>query len=149
MFGRKKVYDFYVGGPMRGYPNLNKGMFSLVSHLLRSKGFSVWSPSEHTSYLKLSFAQCMTVDLNIIITNCKKIALLPGWRDSLGANMEVFCSLATGKEAVEVILNEDKTDFDLVPFDMSRYRLPYGLGESRQFDPHKCELDSFQEKDND
>lgn len=136
-------YDFYVGGPMRGYPNLNKGMFSLIAHLLRSKGFTVWSPAEHDSYLKLSFAQCMTVDLKKVIFGCRKIALLPGWRESLGANMEVFSAFACGKDAFEVLMNDDKTDFELMSVDLSKYRLPYQLGETRQFDPHKCDLDSF------
>lgn len=149
MFGwRKKTYDFYIGGPMRGYRELNKSMFALVSYMLRSKGFTVWSPSEHDSYLKRSFAQCMTVDLNVIINSCRKIVLLPGWRDSLGANMEVFVAFSCGKEAFQVVMNEDNTDFDLFPFDPSRYRLPYQVGETRQFDPHLCELDSFQEKSN-
>jgi len=145
MFGKNKKYDFYLGGPMRGYPELNKKMFALAAHMLRSKGFSVWSPSEHNSYLKLSFAQCMTTDLNAVINECKKIALLPGWRNSLGANMEALSAFACGKEAVEVVPNEDKTDIDLAPLDLSQYRLPYQTGESRQFDPHKCALDSFQQ----
>lgn len=141
----EKSCDFYLGGPMRSYPNLNKGMFSLVTHLLRSKGFTVWSPAEHDSYLKLSFAQCMTVDLNMVINQCKKIALLPGWESSLGANMEMFSAFACGKEAVVVVMNADGTDFDLLPFDPSNYRLPYKDGETRQFDPHKCGLHSFEE----
>ncbi len=144
MFGRKKKYDFYIAGPMRGYKELNKPMFAMVAHLLRTKGFTVWSPSEHDSYLKLSFAQCMTADLNAVINQCRKIALLPGWRDSLGANMEAFAAFAVGKEAVEVVPNEDKTDFELVPFNPSEYRLPYQTGETRQFNPHKCNLDSFE-----
>ncbi len=146
-FVRKRVqYDFYVGGPMRGYPDLNKKMFALVSRLLRSKKFTVWSPSEHESYLRSSFAECMTEDFNAVINKCNKIALLPGWRNSLGANMEVFVALGTGKEAVEVVLNEDGTDFDLAPFDLSMYRLPYDDGETKSFNPHKCDLDSFTEK---
>lgn len=144
MFGiKKRAYDFYIGGPMRGYKDLNKSMFALVAYMLRSKGFTVWSPSEHDSYLKRSFAQCMTVDLNAIINSCRKIALLPGWRDSLGSNTEVFVAFSCGKEAFEVVLNEDKTDFDLAPFDPSQYRLPYKIGETRSFNPHHCDLDSF------
>lgn len=146
--GKRVDYDFYIGGPMRGYRELNKSMFTLVAYMLRSKGFTVWSPSEHDSYLKRSFAQCMTVDLNAVINSCRQIALLPGWRNSLGVNMEVFSAFACGKQVIEVMLNEDKTDFDLVPFDPSKYRLPYQTGENRQFDPHRCELDSFQEKSN-
>lgn len=147
MFGlRKKTYDFYIGGPMRGYKELNKPMFTLGSHMLRSKGFTVWSPSEQDSYLKRSFAQCMTLDLNKVINSCRKIALLPGWRDSLGANAEVFAAFVVGHDIFEIQLNEDKTDFDLVPFDPSRYCLPYQEAETSRFDPHRCELDSFQEK---
>jgi len=144
MFGKKnKRYDFYLGGPMRGYPELNKKMFTLVVYVLRSKGFSVWSPSEYDSYLKLSFGQCMTADLNAVINKCRKIALLPGWRSSLGANTEAFSAFACGKEAVEVVLNEDKTDIDLAPIILSQYRLPYQIGNTRWFDPHACDLDSF------
>lgn len=142
----KKTFDFYLGGPMRGYKELNKCMFALVTHILRSKGFTVWSPSEHDSYLKRSFAQCMTIDLNAVINSCRKIVLLPGWRNSLGANTEAFVAFSCGKEAFEVVLNEDKTDFDLVQFDPSQYRLPYQTGDVRSFNPHRCELDSFQEK---
>jgi hypothetical protein len=121
---------------MRNYPELNKKMFTLVAHLLRTKGFTVWSPSEHESYLELSFGQCMTADLNAVINECRKIALLPGWRDSLGANMEAFSAFACGKEAVEIVPNEDKTDFDLVPLILSQYCLPYQNGGTHQFDPH-------------
>jgi len=146
--GKRVDYDFYVGGPMRGYKDLNKPMFSFVAHMLRLKGFKIWSPAEHESYIKLSFAQCMNVDLNFVINSCRQVALLPGWRDSLGANMEVFSAFACGKQIFEVMFNENKTDFDLVPFDASMYRLPYKTGVSRQFDPHVCEIDSFQEKPN-
>lgn len=143
MFGflkSKKTFDFYLAGGMRGYPELNKPMFSLVARLLRAKGFTVWSPSEHKSYLQLSFAQCMTVDLNAVVNSCRKIALLPGWRKSLGANMEAFAAFACGKEAVEVVPNDDETEIELVPLILSGYHLPY-QGEKRQFDPHACPVD--------
>ena len=142
----EKTYDFYLAGGMRGYKDLNKPMFTLVAHLLREKGYTVWSPSEHDSYLKLSFAQCMTADLNAVVHLCKGIVLLPGWRDSLGANMEAFSAFACCKNSVEVILNDNHTDIELTHIDLSGYRLPYKIGDSRQFDPHKCEIDSFNEK---
>lgn len=141
----KETFDFYLAGGMRGYKNLNKSMFTLVVRLLRAKGFTVWSPSEHDTYLKLSFGQVMTIDLNQVINKCRKIVLLPGWRESLGANGESFAAFCCGKEAVEVVLNDDKTDFDLAPLDLSQYRLPYQTGETCQFNPHKCDLDSFEQ----
>lgn len=145
MFWTKKMYDFYLAGPMRGYPGLNKSMFTKVSRMLRDRGFTVWSPSEHDSYLKLSFGQCMTTDLNAVINQCRSIALLPGWRDSLGANMESFVAFACGKKAVEVILSDDETTYRLPPVNLSLYCLPYQPGGSTVFDPHKCDLDSFSE----
>lgn len=140
---RKKKYDFYLGGPMRGYPELNKKMFALVARMLRAKGFTVWSPSEHSSYLRLSFGQVMTIDLNRVINDCRKIVLLSGWRESLGANMEVFAAFGCGKEAVEIVLNKNQTDFDLVHVALDQYQLPYQMGKTRRFDPHQCSFDSF------
>lgn len=136
MFGRKKKYDFYLAGGMRGYPDLNKPMFTLVARLLREKGFTVWNPSEHESYLELSFAKCMILDLNAVINKCCRIVLLPDWRKSLGANAETFSVFVCGKEAVEVVLNEDRTDFNFIPVVLNHYRLPYQGGEIHQFDPH-------------
>ena len=143
LWKKRKTYDFYLGGGMRGYKDLNTPMFLLVAHLLRKKGYTVWNPAERNSYLRSSFAQCMTHDLNAVINECRNIALLPGWKESLGANMESFCAFSCGKSAIEIVMNEDKTDFELVPFDLSGYRLPYQDGETVQFDPHKCSLDSF------
>lgn len=137
----EKTFDFYLVGPMRNYKDLNKPMFAMVAKSLRKMGFTVWSPSEHKSYLQLSFAQVMTIDLNKVINDCRKIALLPGWRQSLGSNMEVFAAFACCKEAVEIILNDDQ--IELMPLNLSDYRLPYQRGENCQFDPHKCDLDSF------
>lgn len=136
-WNKRKKYDFYLAGKMRGCPELNRPMFIKVANLLRKMGFTVWSPAEHESYLKSSFAQCMTVDLNAVINQCNKIALLPGWRKSLGSNIEVFSAFACGKEAVEVIIEDNET-IQLDPLDLNDYHLPYNEGERRRFDPHGC-----------
>lgn len=138
----KKTFDFYLAGGMRGYKDLNKPMFTLVAKLLRQKGFTVWSPSEHESYLKLSFSRVITIDLNKVINDCRKIALLPGWKKSLGANGEAFAAFLCGKEAVEIALGKDQNNFLFVPVDLSCYRLPYENGETRRFNPHEHPLDS-------
>ncbi len=140
---KKRVYDFYVGGSMRGHKDLNRPMFALVTRLLRNKGYKIWSPSEHDSYLKKSFAEVISIDLNMVINRCRKIALLPGWRQSLGANIEAFATFVCGKESFEVVLNDAQTDLELVPVDLSKYLLPYSDGDNKCFDPHRCEFDSF------
>lgn len=143
MFWRKK-YDFYLAGSMRGRKDFNKPLFALTAKLLREQGFTVWSPSEHKSYLQLSFAQVIALDLNMVINRCKKIALIPGWRCSQGANGEVFAAFLCGKEAVEIILRENEKTFDFGPVDLSDYRLPYGEENARSFNPHECaSLGSF------
>jgi hypothetical protein len=136
----KKTFTFYLAGPMRNCPELNKPMFILVAQKLRELGHTVWSPAEHDSYLKSSFAECMKLDLNAVINRCRKIAFLPGWRNSLGANMEAFSAFAVGKEAIEVIL-DDEGEMDLKPVDLTSYHLPY-LGEEYQFNPHDCPVDA-------
>lgn len=134
---KKKIYDLYIGGPMRHIPQLNKPMFTLVARILRERGYTVWSPAEHESYLELSFATCMTKDLNAVINNCQRIALLPGWKESLGANAETFSAFVCGKKAVEIVLDEDETDIELRSIDLSCYHLPYQNGITGQFNPHK------------
>lgn len=129
--------DFYVGGPMRHYPELNRHMFALVSKLLRERGHTVWSPSEYDDEHPMdSLAQRMTIDLNVVINQCDRVALLPGWRESLGANAEVFAAFVCGKEVVEVILSTENGEYipndnsriiDLIPIDLKEYSLPYQL----------------------
>lgn len=143
MFWTKKLkYDFYLAGSMRGHPELNKPLFTKVAKLLRERGFTVWSPSEHKSYLQLSFGQVITIDLNKVINDCRKIALLPGWKKSLGANGEAFSAFLCGKEAVEIVLNESANSIALIHVDLSGYCLPYGDGKIHQFDPHTCSVDT-------
>ncbi len=145
---KKKMYDFYLAGGMRGYPNLNKEMFTRVAKGIREMGLTVWSPSEQPSYLKLSFAQCMTLDLNQVINQCRKIAFLPGWRESLGANMEAFSAFACKKEALQVLIGEPGSleryrGLVLEPLDLSNYLLPYQTGHDRnKFDPHSCSVET-------
>lgn len=146
MFWKNKLkYDFYLAGCMRGYKDLNKPMFTLVARLLREKGLTVWNPAENDGHPSVTFAECMISDLNAIINDCRGIALLPGWNQSLGANVEAFVAFVVGNKTVEVIVNKNKTDFYLLPIDLSKYSLPYDTGKGRQFNPHKCALDSFQQ----
>lgn len=148
MFEKNKMkYDFYLAGKMRGCKDLNKPLFISVAQRLRAQEFTVWSPAEQKSYLQSSFAECMTLDLNAVINECRKIAFLPGWRKSLGANGEAFSAFLCGKEAVEVVFGNTVVngieDMDLKPVDLSNYHLPYS-GEQHQFNPHDCSVDADQ-----
>lgn len=145
----KSKYDFYVCGPMRGYPELNYPLFNKVADLMIKKGLLPYNPAAYDGGVSLgetevTFGFCMLRDLNAIINLCNGIALLPGWRGSLGANIESFVAFGCQKRIVEVVVNDDVTDFTLNDIDLSKYQLPYGVGATRQFDPHKCDLDKFE-----
>lgn len=149
LFKSKKTYDFYLAGGMRGYKNQNKPMFMLVAKLLRQNGYTIWNPVESEATLSTAtFADCMVLDLTTIIESCKGIILLPGWRKSLGANIEATVSFAIGNKSYEVMLDKDEMTIELLDIDLSKYRLPYEEDDTNCFDPHLCELDSFQKKSN-
>ena len=113
MFGRlfKKEFDFYIAGPMRGKPDGNKSVFDMVANTLRKRGFSVWSPAEQNDS-DSTFNACMINDINAVIHDCKAIALLPGWKNSLGANTEVLCAYVCGKDIfyVQPVPKDDDQD---------------------------------------
>lgn len=138
-----KNHDFYLAGGMRGYKDLNSPMFNMVAGLLRNKGFTVWNPAENEGSPGVSFASCMRLDLNAIINDCRNIAFLPGWKKSLGANIEAFVSFAVGYKGVEIVLNDDQTDFSFVDFNLGEYLLPYQIGhDRRKFNPHSCPVET-------
>lgn len=146
-------YDFYLCGPMRGYPDLNYPLFNSVTRTMVKNGLLIYNPAAYDGGVSLgetdiTFAFCMLRDLNAVINLCDGIALLPGWRDSLGGNIECFVAFACGKKIVEIIFRDGDNDraFNLVPLDPSDYCLPYKKDKTIPFNPHKCRLDSFTEK---
>ena len=130
------MYDLYLAGCMRGRPLLNRQMFVSVATILRDKGYTVWNPAEHGSYLDSSYAECMGRDINAVINECSGIALLPGWRSSLGANAEAFVAFVCGKECFEVVPTDEMyTDVELIGIKLDSMTLPYSLvGRRRKFD---------------
>jgi len=153
----KHKYDLYLSGKMRGCPQLNHPIFNAIAKRLRQLGYSVFNPAEHEGGLtngvdRSAFAVFLARDLHTIINECKGIIFIPEWEDSLGANAEAFVAFVCNKKAM-IINNlsltaskntELEVDFDIVSVDLTNYRLPYGEGKTRQFNPHKCDLHSFE-----
>lgn len=121
---KRRKFDFYLAGPMRGIPKLNEPMFTKVAAALRRSGYTVFNPSEVNDD-DLSFHECMQVDLDAVVNKCQKVALLPGWRRSVGSNGEVFAACMCGKETFEIILEDDSDWIVLSPVDATRFKLPY------------------------
>ncbi len=127
------MYNFYLAGPMRGYPKNNAPLFNKAANSLRDKGYTVFSPAEVNDET-LSFEQCMKIDINAIVNECATVALLPGWRESIGANIEVFVAFACGKRAYEIDLDSNPDFVVLTPVQIERFNRPYQKQYVDQYD---------------
>ena len=119
---KRKRFDFYLAGPMRGIPNLNTPLFNTTAAMLRRSGYTVFNPAEVNDD-NLSFEECMRVDLDAVINKCESVVLLPGWRRSIGSNGEVFTACLCGRDVFEFCKDEDW--FILTPVDTTKFKLPY------------------------
>lgn len=83
----------YLAGPMSGYPEHNFPAFNEAARVLRERGHSVFNPAENVEGRTgepRSFY--MRLDIPALLA-CDAVVLLPGWRNSRGANLEVWMAL--------------------------------------------------------
>ncbi len=109
-----KKFDFYIAGPMRGRVDGNKPLFIRIAAFLRSQGHTVWNPAEQNDR-HMTFSQCIENDIDAVIHKCDAIILLPGWRNSLGANVEVLCAYVCNKEIFSIEPSTEQNKPILVP----------------------------------
>ena len=98
----------YLAGPMTGLPAHNIPAFQAAAKDLRSRGFEVWSPatadlcdpnrrgrtaSEFSA--ERGYAYFMARDLPALC-RCDTLVVLPGWRRSPGARLEVRTAIVCG-----------------------------------------------------
>lgn len=76
----------YIAGPMTGLPEHNVPAFNRAEQVLKSLGFRVLNPARHegrcadwVGYMRLGLKDVCDSD---------GVALLPGWQNSQGANLE-------------------------------------------------------------
>ena len=74
---------------MTGKPGLNFGAFELAATLLRKRGFDVVSPVELNPDPSSTWVARMRVDIPALCS-CDEVALLPGWENSRGTNLEIL-----------------------------------------------------------
>lgn len=80
----------YVSGPMTGMPDLNFPAFHEAAAALRAAGYTVTNPAEldaQDAGKTLTWEQYMRRDI-VALMACDGVALLPGWTESRGANLE-------------------------------------------------------------
>lgn len=75
----------YIAGPMRGLPDLGRRAFNIAEGCLRARGFAVLNPAclpedlPTEAYMPICLAMLREADI---------IAILPGWENSAGAQIE-------------------------------------------------------------
>ncbi len=111
----------YLAGPMSGIPYFNYPTFNSAAKALRAAGHIVFNPAEHDVQThgkdisnpdgceKQAAAEhgfdrraALKADLAWICDHAEAIALLPGWRRSLGATAEHALASALRLQVIEL-----------------------------------------------
>lgn len=91
----------YVSGPMSGYPEWNMPAFNQASEKLRRQGHRVFNPAETAGGDgDLPRDRLISVDI-AYIQNSDALVMLPAWKLSLGANLELAVAYQLGKRIFE------------------------------------------------
>lgn len=90
----------YLSGPMTGIKDHNFPLFNAETARLRALGYAVVNPVEVNPDGDTAWADCLRRDLTALL-DCDAIALLPGWGDSRGAQLELHVARALGFAVVQ------------------------------------------------
>ncbi len=85
----------YLSGPMTGYPEHNFPAFHAAREQLRSEGFEVLCPAEAGEVTGWTWEEYLRRDLAMVLL-AHAVVVLPGWRDSRGARLEVHVARELG-----------------------------------------------------
>lgn len=101
----------YLAGPMSGHHDFNFPAFDAAAERLRSEGHEVFNPADHDRKVwgslenirkHANYRDCLRVDLNWILDHAEAIALLPGWQNSRGTQIELALAKVLGLEVREL-----------------------------------------------
>jgi nucleoside 2-deoxyribosyltransferase len=121
----------YLAGPMSGYPEHNFPLFHSVAAQLRRRGHDVFNPAENKDGGTLQpRAFYMRLDIPALLES-DGVVLLPGWRTSRGANLEVWLAIDLGMPIYQCVAVEGTValegvaglDLPSLPFDHNTERL--------------------------
>ena len=87
----------YVSGPMTGYENFNRELFSSTAKALEDDGFNVLNPA--TLPDGLTQTQYMSICQSMVMC-AGFIYMLRGWQDSEGAKAELALARKLGLEVL-------------------------------------------------
>jgi hypothetical protein len=94
-------FTVYISGPMRGKPELNYPTFNAVAKVAAARGWKVFNPADEGNLPPDSgFNAFMRKDIGDIL-KCGGMVLLPEWKTSEGARIEVIVAKALGLQFFE------------------------------------------------
>lgn len=91
----------YVSGPMTGLPEHNFPAFRAAAAELRAAGYEVEDPAEKGIVEGWEWEDYLRYDLRALM-DCAGVALLPGFENSRGAQLELYVATALGMEQAPV-----------------------------------------------
>jgi len=95
------VKRIYIAGPMSGLPESNYPLFHRTAKQLRAAGFHVENPAETVLPITSTWNAFMRESIPRLVS-CDLVVMLPGWRDSKGAYLEVTLAQALDISVVPV-----------------------------------------------
>jgi hypothetical protein len=78
----------YISGPMTGFPEHNFPAFFRAQTELELAGFEVSNPAQYPVVEGETWEACLKRDIKDLV-DCDGVAVLPDWRISKGARLEV------------------------------------------------------------
>jgi hypothetical protein len=104
----------YLAGPMSGIAQFNFPMFNDVAGRLRALGFEVFNPAENPDNGRQPRSYYMRLDIPALLAS-EAVVLLPGWRESRGANLEVWIAADTELPLYEYAAVDGEVTLEHVP----------------------------------
>lgn len=98
------VRSVYIAGPMTGLPEFNFPAFHKLADILRKAPYSltVFNPAENEAgRTDLPRPVYMRKDLDYVVNHADALVVLPGWRKSTGATLEVAVARECGKPILD------------------------------------------------
>jgi len=95
----------YIAGPMRGYERFNFPAFYAAEQYLRKLGYAVINPAREDEKLGFNpnseptpefLSDAIVRDVASVLYRADVVALLPGWRKSVGATAEALLATWRG-----------------------------------------------------
>lgn len=85
----------YLAGPMTGWADFNHPAFTATAAKLRAADFAVVSPTDNGLPKDALWSKHMRADIPLLLA-CDGVALMDGWEDSKGAQLERHIAMSCG-----------------------------------------------------